>query len=227
MTLIVDQREKNKEMKALCDEEWLLDYEREGQILNDDGTPYSYDFLIAADGIELRFERKTLVDFVGSWKSGRLERQLEAVHGLLLENDPFDLSDKANSVDAETEINAMKHLAVISSRMWVILSPGWRATIEILRYIERNPKLELRQNRVKGRGESIRQRLLGALPGVNPDRIGAEAELAVDWEALAKALNLPSWKEKKLLGEAAIRKIETALASKPLPAEVPRELSRS
>lgn len=186
MTIIVDKRESEHAIIKGGDRQMLLEYERD-----DSDATYSYDIHVIADKNpdfkvkEFRFERKAWGDFVQSWHDGKLERQLEAVDGLIIELDPIgmmmntpvrktDESDQAygNRLSAYTrgQEAAMKHLVAISTKMWVLpIVGGPDVTMRMMRYIENNPDLAVKTNRVKGASEHPLIGMLRALPGINPE----------------------------------------------------------
>lgn len=241
MPVIVDAREKDPILLGGADEVWLLDYERPGE----PGTIYSYDILVAREHPhrELRFERKTWPDYVRSWTEGKLEGQLEAVDGLVIELDPIAIAEGApvrNHGEAEhlwrarrhnyyqLHQSAWKHLATLAANCWVIPSEGPACTLALMRYLEANIDLKVRNNRVKGPKGSARRRILAALPGVNPDRelpdgrtVGDALETAVDWNKLADALNLAAWtrldlgKGAKGFGLGTLSRVSDALRRPP------------
>ena len=224
MTLLADSREKDKTLLRNCDEVTLLEYRTPEQ--PDKVWSYDYHLICNAEGArkkspgehwEYRFERKSWTDYVQTWKAkdGRLERQLEAVDGLIVEYDPVSVYlemealrrpgmtdvelDAAKAMFRKDSLNALKHLAQVSSKMWVITSGGPDETVHILRYLERNPPGAHKANRVRAPRMDFSAQVLRAL-GLNPDRalpdgrrLGDVLWASVDQELLAKALGIHGW----------------------------------
>lgn len=186
MTIIADAREKEKDILKGSDRVMLLDYSRD-----DSDATYSYDLHVICDTnpdhkvVEYKFERKSWPDFVQSWFDGKLERQLEAVDGLIIELDPLAFMmmapmRKPNESDTDfgtrvaawqrAQEAAMKHLIAVSTKMWVLpVLGGPEVTMRMMRYVERHPTLEVKANRVHGASEHPLVGMLRALPGFNPD----------------------------------------------------------
>lgn len=226
MTLLADSREKDKTLLRNSDEVTLLEYRTPAQ--PDKVWSYDYHLICNGDGAamrpdkpgefwEYRLERKTWPDYVQTWKAkdGRLERQLEAVDGFIIEFDPVSIylemealrrpgmSDeelnKAKQQFAIDSRSAMKHLAQISAKMWVITSGGPDDTVHILRYLERNPPDQVKVNRIKAPDSTFQANVVRAL-GFNPERKMPDGRTLlesvwrhVDVDALPKALGLAAW----------------------------------
>lgn len=186
MTIIVDKRESVQAIIKGADRQMFLEYERE-----DSGAKYSYDIHVICDTNpdhaikEYRFERKEWFDFVASWQAGKLERQLEAVDGLVIELDVLGFMMATPKKEADegpqtygarlskwqrNQEAAMKHLAALSANMWVLpIIGGPETTMHIMRYIERHPDTPVKTNRVKGASEHPLIGMLRAVPGINPE----------------------------------------------------------
>lgn len=215
--LIADSRETNTTIVKGCDRQMALTYRRPEAPEH----AFSYDLHVIADkdprhGVrEFRFERKAWPDFVQSWLSGYLERQLEAVDGLVVEYDPFAIMVSAPkqedgedemayknrlSIYHRTQRSAEKHLMKVAANMWVIPSRNPECTIDLMRDLERNADVAVRQNRIKGKSEAVHMAVLRQFPGINPDnllpsgrRLGEVIWDSIDRAGLVAALNLMEW----------------------------------
>lgn len=214
MTLIVDNNEKLAFFAENADaREPLFDIEQGV----DEGAKFSYDFKVTTPGGRvLRFERKAWPDFVASWDDGKLERQVSAVNGLIVEFDVMELMDAApmqrdNESQEEYLIrrkhfrahqqNAIKHLSRLSANVWTIYSMSPQDTLAILRWIEKEgDDLSIKPNRVKTVASHPLHRVLDAVGQVNMHRSVGDGRMVadliaplVDTEKLVEALNLPAW----------------------------------
>jgi len=193
MTLYRDSREKVAEINEACDDKKLLEYE--GPM----GEKFSYDFEIhTVTGAVLKVERKSWLDFVQSWKDNKMERQVGAVDLLIVEFTKFNERDSI-----EVQVNALKHLTLMSLLMPVVITTGFKDTVMRMRYIEkREDGFVLRQNKIRTQERSLRVALLEVLPGINPYRKVNGVPLSdwiiqfVDWEGVANALKAEEWTDR-------------------------------
>lgn len=196
MTITIDTRERYHEkgeqerlnwLRAQCDAVKVLPCDFEVQ---------------AASGRRYTWERKVWNDFVNSWKEGKLDRQVAAANGLILEYDPME-ADLEIAGDPARQLhhnNARLHLFRLAASAWVVQTRGPQETMHFLRWLERQDSLDVRPNKVRGRGEDIIYRFLDQLPRVNPHAItaadeplGAILAPTVDREALHAALHVEAW----------------------------------
>jgi hypothetical protein len=174
---------------------------------------YSYDVKIEATNgaFTLRGEIKQFSDAISSWIDGKLARQINAVDFFMLEWDPMDILVADPSFTKGHFLSMWKHLAVLSLSCPVIFSDSAETTATLLRHLETRSDLEVRANRVKGRSESVRHRILGDLPGISSHARITALEAKVDWSALVAALRLDAPPQVPGVASGTVGRIKTAL----------------
>lgn len=194
MSITADSREKRPAILAAADERRLLSYE------GPNGEPFSFDILVKCqDATEVKCELKQWGDYLQSWSSGKLERQMSATDLLIVECGfgDFDATDTLH-------VNGKKHLWLLSLSHPVIVTEDVQETIAAIRFLERREGgLKIRESRIKAAlGDSPRDGVLRALlagMGISPDRqVGTERlgdilARYVDWPALGAALHTDEW----------------------------------
>lgn len=205
--LVVDSREKEPVLLDAADERRILQYPNPAN----PSVVFSYDIeVVTAGGQTLRFERKAAGDLVSSFIAGKLDRQCSAVDALIVEWS--DLAVTLEMPDADRDrikwmrkVEATRnHLARLSLAMPVIVTNGPHETVSRLKYIEaQEGELDLFENRVKVKGDTVAHAIINCLPGINGNyrlkdgRTRFEAIWAcVDTEALLGALGVSQWHDR-------------------------------
>lgn len=218
-----DSREKDPVIKAAADEVALLHYANP----QNPNVLYSFDIEVTtAGGQTLRFERKAAGDFVSSFLAGKLDRQVSAVDALVVEWSDLALvaampdGDAARVKWMRGMEAARSHLARLSLAMPVIITNGPHETVARLKYLEaQEGELDLFENRVKVRGDTVAQALVNCLPGINgkyrlkDGRTRFEAIWdCVDVDALLGALGVSQWHDRAGVPKGVVSNIIDQIA---------------
>jgi len=154
--IIRDSRERNKTLMRELPEEEMLEHG---------------DFLIEVEEKKLLIERKTFVDALNSWHSGRLDKQIQNVDVLLVEWCYIPKKLRGKTIE-----NLRKHLNSIAFSMPVIYTMTSLQTANEMKRLEKKMKTDtlgvIRGKPEKGYAVDSKINFFARFPGVSLYRAG-------------------------------------------------------